>query len=264
MKNHIVVLVLAFGVLLGAPTRDVHTNSQITMTVLYDNSAVVEGTKSDWGFSCVIKGAGETILFDTGTQSDVLIHNSQKLDISLDDIDRVVVSHNHGDHTGGLDAVMERNPGVSVYFPASFPEAFAANVSAKKAIPIRVDDPREICENVYVTGEMGDTIREQSLILNTKDGLVIITGCSHQGIVSILARAKEMFDKEISLVFGGFHLLRHSNDQIEDIIRDFRALGVRQCGATHCSGDEAIALLKRAYGNDFVPMGVGRVVQVSH
>jgi 7,8-dihydropterin-6-yl-methyl-4-(beta-D-ribofuranosyl)aminobenzene 5'-phosphate synthase len=110
---------------------------------------------------------------------------------------------------------------------------------------------------------MGDQIKEQSLILNMSQGLVIVTGCSHQGIVNILKKAKEMFDREILLVFGGFHLMQHSDDQINDIIQSFREIGVQKCGATHCTGDRQITLFQEAYDDDYVPIGTGRIIRIS-
>jgi 7,8-dihydropterin-6-yl-methyl-4-(beta-D-ribofuranosyl)aminobenzene 5'-phosphate synthase len=99
--------------------------------------------------------------------------------------------------------------------------------------------------------------------LNTKNGLVIITGCSHPGIVNIVRRAKDIFSKEVYMVFGGFHLMKHSSDMISDIIDELKNLGVKKCGSTHCSGDEAIQMFKEAFGNNFVQMGSGKVIKIS-
>jgi len=126
-----------------------------------------------------------------------------------------------------------------------------------------VSKPVEICKNVFSTGEMGTQIKEQSLILNTSKGLVVITGCAHPGIVDIVRRAKEMIDKNIYLVFGGFHLMQKSEVEVKNIISQFKDLGVEKVGATHCTGERAIQLFKQAYGDDFVQMGVGRVIKIS-
>ncbi len=237
---------------------------QIVMTILYDNYAATEGVEPDWGFSCLIEGMEKTILFDTGTKSEILFRNADRLKIDLNKADVIVISHNHGDHTGGLAEILDNNPEVSVYFPVSFPKDFSDGIQAKNAEPVRVSEPVEICRDAYLTGEMGDRIKEQSLILDTEKGLVIITGCSHQGIVNILERAKEIHQKDIYLVFGGFHLLRHSDAQISEIIQTFKSLGVKKCGSTHCTGDRATELFKEAYGEDFVTMGAGKVVRISY
>ena len=107
---------------------------------------------------------------------------------------------------------------------------------------------------------MGGDIKEQSLVLRTGDGLVVITGCSHPGIVEILERAQQILDEKIFMVLGGFHLLRHSDEEMVAIIEQFKQLGVEKCGPTHCTGDRQIAAFQDAYGENFVTMGAGRVL----
>jgi 7,8-dihydropterin-6-yl-methyl-4-(beta-D-ribofuranosyl)aminobenzene 5'-phosphate synthase len=234
----------------------------IRFTVLYDNYLYKEGTKPDWGFSCLIEGTEKTILFDTGTQPQILMHNVEVLGVDLKKVDQIVISHDHGDHTGGLPAVLEKNPNVTVFFPISFPGEFGRRVEGLKAKAQSVDKSIEICRNVYLTGEMGDEIKEQSLIIDTAKGLIIVTGCSHQGILNILKRAKEILDKPIYLVFGGFHLGNKSDAEMQEILAGFRKLKVEKCGATHCTGDTQIAMFKKAFGENYVPMGTGRVIEV--
>ncbi len=234
----------------------------VKFTVLYDNYVHREGTKADWGFSCLIEGTEKTILFDTGTKPEILMHNVEALGVDLKKVDLVVLSHAHGDHTGGLPAVLERNPNVEVLFPVSFPPEFWRKVAAAGARPRTVDKPVEICRNVHLTGEMGEAIKEMSLVVHTPGGLVVVTGCSHPGIVDILKRAKEIRNKPIRLVFGGFHLGNTPDAGVRDILAAFRELGVERCGATHCTGDKAIALFKAAYGERYQPIGTGRIIEV--
>jgi 7,8-dihydropterin-6-yl-methyl-4-(beta-D-ribofuranosyl)aminobenzene 5'-phosphate synthase len=234
----------------------------LRFTVLYDNYLHKEGTKSDWGFSCLIEGAEKTILFDTGTQPQILMHNIGVLNIDLSKVSQVVISHNHGDHTGGLSAVLERNPNVTVFFPVSFPPEFGRRVQSLKAKAQSVDKPIEICRNVYTTGEMGDEIKEQSLIIDSPKGLIIVTGCSHPGIVNILKRAQQILDRPIHLVFGGFHLGNTSEAEVQEIIAQFKGLKVEKCGATHCTGDRAIAMFQKAFGENYLPMGTGKIIEV--
>lgn len=246
---------LAFTVIVKAPAYE---EKQIEMTILYDNYRFGEDLKTDWGFSCLIQGTEKTILFDTGTKSDIFFHNIGELDVNLKEIEIVAISHNHGDHTGGLSSFLSANSRVSVYLPASFPEEFFKRLEQKGAKAIRVDKPVELCKNVFSTGEMGVQIKEQALIFNTKKGLIVVTGCAHPGIVDIVKRAKEVVDKKVYLVFGGFHLLNKSENEVNEIIKKFRELGVMKVGATHCTGDRAIELFKEAYGENFVQMGVGK------
>ncbi len=235
----------------------------LKFTIFYDNYLHREGTKPDWGFSCLIEGAEKTILFDTGTQPDILLHNVEELDVDLKKVGLIMISHDHPDHIGGLPAVLEKNHEVSVYMPISFAYEIVRSVETKKAETVSVDEPIELCPNVYSTGEMGVQIKEQSLIINAARGLVIVTGCSHQGIVEILDRAKELFERPIHLVFGGFHLGAKSDTELEMIIRHFKEIGVEKCGATHCTGDRAIELFKKAYGENYVPMGTGKILEIN-
>lgn len=234
----------------------------LKFTILYDNYLYEKGTKPDWGFSCLIEGTDKTILFDTGTQPEILLHNVDYLGVDLKKVERIVISHEHHDHIGGLSKVLDRNHDVSVYLPVSFAYEIVRGVEIKNAEVVSVDEPIEICPDVYSTGEMGVEIKEQSLLINTKKGLIIVTGCSHQGIVNILERAKELFDRPIYLVFGGFHLGGMPDATVEEIIQRFKQLGVEKCGATHCTGDRPIELFKKAFGDNYVPMGTGRVLEI--
>jgi len=234
--------------------------TSIKLTILYDNYVSTPGTISEWGFSCLIEGTEKTILFDTGTKSDILMNNIKILKVDLKKVDQIVLSHQHQDHTGGLWEVLKQNNKVSVYVPKSFTETFCNRVEKNGAKLIKVNQPLEICEDCYLTGEMGTEIKEQSLILDTKRGLVIITGCSHPGIVNILKQAKEIIDKDIYLVTGGFHLLNHSPNEIDEIIRQFKELKIQKVGPTHCTGDNAINLFRKAYEKNFIKIGTGKVI----
>jgi len=265
LRFHLAALILAALGLGGAAVVSAgHPDGAVLkFTVLYDNYVHREGTKADWGFSCLVEGAEKTILFDTGTRPEVLSHNVETLGVDLRKVDLVVLSHAHEDHTGGLPAVLARNSRVEVLFPVSFGADFAARVAKAGAVTRTVDKPVEICRNVFLTGEMGDRIKEMSLVLDTPGGLVVVTGCSHPGIVDILKRAKEIRNKPIRLVFGGFHLGNTPDAEVQTIIAAFQELGVERCGATHCTGDRPIALFKTAFGDRYQPVGTGQVIEVS-
>jgi 7,8-dihydropterin-6-yl-methyl-4-(beta-D-ribofuranosyl)aminobenzene 5'-phosphate synthase len=236
----------------------------VKLTVLSDNYCFAEGTKSEWGYSCLIEGTERTILFDTGTHPEVLQNNLDQLKVDLRKIGQVVISHDHEDHTGGLVTVLAKNHNLSVYLPYSSSYGLLRQAENTGAQVLMSRGPREICRNVFLEEEMatGAWVKEQSLILNTAQGLVIMTGCAHQGIIKVLKKAKEMFDRNIYLVFGGFHLLDKSADEIRTIITQFKELGVQNCGATHCTGPRAIKMFQEAYGDHFFPMGTGRVILI--
>jgi 7,8-dihydropterin-6-yl-methyl-4-(beta-D-ribofuranosyl)aminobenzene 5'-phosphate synthase len=265
MLKKILLIFLLFTILCAFPffsqTRG-DDNGFCSITVLYDNYVSRGGTKADWGFSCLIQGMEKTILFDTGTKPDILLHNMKELKVDENRIDLLVLSHMHTDHTGGIPGFLEKNNHVLVYIPAEWPEHFTARFLDKKVKVERIQGPEEIIKNVHLTGGLGSGIIEQAVVLDTPQGLVIITGCAHPGIVEIVKKAKAMIDKKIYLVLGGFHLLNHSEGQIKQIIDEFKKLGVKKCAATHCTGDPAIRLFQEAYGGDYIPAGTGVVINI--
>ena len=169
------------------------------MRILYDNEAQT-GFKSDWGFSCLIETGDQNLLFDTGCSRDILAFNLQQVHVQSEAIDTIVLSHEHGDHTGGLDAVL--HPGVMVFVPSSFSRSFKRTV-AQVADVVEVTLSREIVPGVYTTGELGAGQKEQSLVLDTSEGMVVVTGCGHPGLEAILAAATT-FGKLYGVI-GGFH-----------------------------------------------------------
>jgi len=240
----------------------------VTITVLYDNYEYKAGLRTDWGFSCLIRGTPKTVLFDTGTNGDLLMENMKKLDVDPGEVDLVVLSHIHADHVGGLPTFLSRNHDVTVYMPWSFPKNIEIRIQQLGAKVIRVMQPAEICPNVYSTGEMGTSIKEQGLIIDTTAGMIIITGCAHPGIAQMVEKANPQADKTVILTMGGFHLIGTSDNGVKKIIEEFRRLNVRNAGPCHCTGDEAIDLFREAYGDNFVKIGVGKTItfpdQTSH
>ena len=103
-------------------------------------------------------------------------------------------------------------------------------------------------------------IKEQSLAINTKKGLVIICGCSHPGIINIIKKFKEILKRDIYMVFGGFHLMNKTEQEVNEIIKQMKELGVQKCGASHCTGVRQIQMFKKKFGDNYVAMGVGRVI----
>jgi 7,8-dihydropterin-6-yl-methyl-4-(beta-D-ribofuranosyl)aminobenzene 5'-phosphate synthase len=234
----------------------------VTITIVYDNNEYDGRLETAWGFSCLVEGPEKTILFDTGGDSATLLRNMRALGIDPRDMDVIIISHVHGDHVGGLAGFLEENHAVTVYLPQSFPGSIKDATRDTGAELVEVDGLVEICEHVHSTGELGGGIKEQSLMIETAQGLVVITGCAHPGIVNIVRRAKELTGGEVYLVLGGFHLGGASEAKIASIVEAFRQLGVQKVAPCHCSGDVARRLFEEAYGEDFVLAGVGSRLEV--
>jgi 7,8-dihydropterin-6-yl-methyl-4-(beta-D-ribofuranosyl)aminobenzene 5'-phosphate synthase len=238
------------------------TQYSLTLTILYDNTVFRDGTTADWGFSCLVEGMEDTILFDTGTQGSILQHNIDQLNVDISTIDQIVLSHHHLDHTGGIGTILNQNSDLTVNVPQSFEPEFINNVSNTGATVATHLASETICGNVCLTGEMGEAIKEQSLIVDTDSGLVVITGCSHPGIVEILQRAQQVRNRPIYLVLGGFHLLAQGRETVEDIIQEFQNMNIKHVAPTHCTGEQQIAAFRAAYGNNFVYAGTGKIIHV--
>jgi 7,8-dihydropterin-6-yl-methyl-4-(beta-D-ribofuranosyl)aminobenzene 5'-phosphate synthase len=150
--------------------------------------------------------------------------------------------------------------GVSptVYVPAAFPASFKADVRARADL-VEVTDPIEILPGIYTTGEVGSGIVEQALVVETGEGLVVVTGCAHPGVVQMVRRAKETVEGEVILVTGGFHLRAASSSRVEEIIADLRDLGVQRVAPCHCTGELARGMFADAFGVECTLAGVGQV-----
>ena len=237
--------------------KDIH------ITVLYDNYAHQEGLETDWGFACLVEGLNKTILFDTGMSGTILLANAKKLNVDLREVDVVIISHDHKDHYGGLDAFLEVNPEVGVYLLEAFDEERSATVRKRGAKTILVKGAIEICRDAWLTGSVGFWIKEQALVIDTALGAVLITGCAHPGIVPMVKKAKTIVPPNVHMVCGGFHMGGKSDAVIRKTLRAFKDLGVNCAGPSHCSGEQTIDLFQQAYGDHFVQLGVGQRLVLS-
>jgi 7,8-dihydropterin-6-yl-methyl-4-(beta-D-ribofuranosyl)aminobenzene 5'-phosphate synthase len=233
-----------------------------TITVVYDNYPYKKGLTTAWGFSCLVRGWDQTILFDTGGDGDVLLANMRGLGIDPQEIEFVVLSHIHGDHVGGLTSLLHQHHEATVVIPPSFPTDFKEEIRRSGALVQEAEGFTELCRDVYATGEMGAWIKEQSLVLRTSQGLIVITGCAHPGVVQIVEAIKAQFKEDILLVMGGFHLSGEGRKEIQGIVDRLRALGVKNVGPCHCSGEMARKLFQETYGSAFVPVGVGMEIRI--
>jgi 7,8-dihydropterin-6-yl-methyl-4-(beta-D-ribofuranosyl)aminobenzene 5'-phosphate synthase len=219
---------------------------KMELMTIYDNYKIRKDLAIGWGFSCLVSIDNKKIVFDVGEEDKKIFSNMKKLKIDIKDIDILIISHRHWDHTGGLKKIKELNPKLKIIMPNEFSE------------------PIEIMKDVYSTGAMKSSIyiKEQVLILNTKKGLVIVAGCAHPGITEIIRKSKEFFKEEIYLVLGGFHLLDMEDTQILKIIKEFRNLEVKNVAPSHCTGERAIRLFREEYQKNFMKNGAGKIINI--
>lgn len=170
----------------------------MNLTIVYDNEIFEDkdGT-ADHGFSCYIETGENTILFDTGTNGKILIDNMKKLSLHPEEIDIILISHEHYDHNGGLPTLLPYLNNATIY------RLEPSNTqSANKEIIVH--EPFQITKQIRSTGRLnGSPVDEQSLLLQTKNGLFVLTGCSHPGVSHILLTAKT-YGNVVGLI-GGFH-----------------------------------------------------------
>jgi 7,8-dihydropterin-6-yl-methyl-4-(beta-D-ribofuranosyl)aminobenzene 5'-phosphate synthase len=230
--------------------------------VVFNNIPYRQALETAWGFACVIQGLQQTILFDTGSNGQILLRNMDRMGLGPKDIDVLVLSHDHHDHTNGLQAFLEINPKVRVYAPTGLAKRLQGRLGPKTQV-FEANAPGKLFASVYTTGSMGQGPEEQALILDLQPGLVIITGCAHPGVVNIVNRAKELLSRKIYLVTGGFHLMGHSRSQVQEIASLLHEQGVEYLAPSHCTGDQAISQLRAAWGPNFLSGGCGARIGIN-
>jgi len=214
------------------------------LTIIYDNEVYKKdiGLKSDWGFSCLIETKDETILFDTGARGEILLDNMEKLRINSEGISKIVISHEHWDHNGGLKALSPLVNEVELY-------RLADKSPSENMHLVSVESSCEITEGIYATGRLkGSPVDEQSLILHGNNGWYVLVGCSHPGVEEILNVAKQ-YGGIVGLV-GGLH--GFNNFSILERL-DF----ICPC---HCTKHKRE--IKELHPQTYTEGGVGRVIEI--
>jgi len=240
----------------------------VTLTVLYNNTARDPALQAAHGLSCLIEGLARTILFDTGGDGDILLDNMKILGKDPATVDVVVLSHAHWDHSGGLFAFLHRaRPGIDAFMPRAVSAGFREHAARLGANVTVVDGPVEIVHGLHSTGQMGGERlpperREQALAFAGEAGTVVLTGCAHPDIVDIVRRAGEVVSGQIDAVLGGFHLKESDAEVAEAVILGLKALGVRRIGPSHCTGDQHRDVFRQTWGANVLAFDVGTVLTV--
>ncbi|MHA1727352.1 MAG: MBL fold metallo-hydrolase [Promethearchaeota archaeon] len=182
-----------------------NNSNSFKIVVVFDNICVKSGYMKGFGFSALVmnKKTKSYLLFDTGGDTQVLLHNLNQFGVSPNQIEKVMISHNHHDHAGGLDGIYSRNKNIHIYVPRNNRESFKRSYSDAKVIG--VSDFTELEKNIYSSGQLGSLMKEQALFLKTQKGeIVILSGCAHPGLEQFIIKAREEF-RNVKAVIGGFH-----------------------------------------------------------
>jgi 7,8-dihydropterin-6-yl-methyl-4-(beta-D-ribofuranosyl)aminobenzene 5'-phosphate synthase len=256
--------------------------------VLVEDSAGRDALIPEHGLAFAVQTGWSLGLFDTG-QTDAIVHNANVLKIDLGRVSWLALSHGHYDHTGGLPAVLRAAPGATVHaHPAVFRPKLAltsegewrdiGSTPAHDALvatgsPIRLTaQPESIGQGITTTGEIPRTIPfeivgsrfhterdgvktpdaipdDQALVLQTSQGVVVLLGCAHAGVVNTLEHVRRLVPTApFQAVIGGMHLNGASEGRITETIAAFRRLDVQEVGVGHCTGEEATAAFQLAFG----------------
>ncbi len=237
--------------------------SNIKISVVYNDVLFDTRLDAEERFSCLIEGMEQTILFDTGygrKANDILLKNMKLMGISPKAVDIIFLSHEH--LTGGLFGFLKQNSNVVVYLLESFHDLYKQEIKKVGAEYKAIKEPANLFGQAHSTGEMESDPNEQSLIIETPEGLVIITGCSHPGIVNVVKKSKELINDNVLLILGGFHLESETEQQIEAIIDELKTLGVKKVAPSACTGKKATDLFRKAWGNNFLEGGLGAIIEI--
>ena len=258
---------------------------QIKITILNDNRPRTPYA-SEHGLSWLVEADDQKILFDTGP-SDIFLRNARKMNLSLDDVDTVVLSHGHYDHGGGLPW-LKRDPKRKLI---CHPEVFAGKfrkgdhlyiglpVTREEALKnfelIESKEPYHVTENILFLGEIprindfesqrtsfekrdgsDDFIQDDSgIAIRTSKGLIVITGCGHAGICNTLSYAlKVTRENRILAAMGGFHL-KYDDEQTRRVVDCFIHMDVQKAFPSHCTELPALVRFYEQYKNGFICSG---------
>jgi len=236
------------------------------ITTIVDNDVWKEGLASSWGLSFYVEAFTDdkkhSVLMDTSGSFQAFFNNASKLGLNLATIEAILISHWHGDHCGALSHVLSLlKPQTPVYVPSE--NSFGVKeIRGAGGVPIICCEPIEFVNGIMSTGEVVGGLSEHSLTINVKGiGLVVLTGCSHPGLVNVLKRAQKVSGVEkIHAVIGGFHLSSISEGlKMGEFLRK---LNVRLVSPCHCTSDDSKQGIAKIMGNRYVKNGSGKAITV--
>ena len=265
----------------------------LTITQLVENTAAGPGLLGEHGNAFFIEADGYCLLFDTG-QGLTLRHNSKQLDVPIKAVESIVLSHGHYDHMGGLAEALDMTAPVDLYL---HPEALSSkfnqngrNIGAPMADATKIRSltrqiihtrkPTEITKGIYVTGEIPRThkieetggsfyldqklthhdslIDDQALYIETYQGVVVLLGCGHSGVINTLEYIHTLSSsRPIHAVIGGMHLLNDTAERLAFTGDALEQFSIPYLAANHCTGLNAICDLKKRFPDSIHASNVG-------
>lgn len=261
---------------------------RINITCICDNNVKLSThLRGEHGISFYIENGKDKVLFDTGQSFAVMSHNSQELGIDLGGVEKIVLSHGHYDHTGGLDRMLDYNIEKVFCHPCCFEEKYKMVDSEPVYIGIPVSresiekrtelilskSRKKICDNILMTGEIqrwsphegvpdvffkkedGKLIKDnilddQSLIVDNGKEAILLLGCNHSGLINTFKGAMEMTSSKITTIAGGTHLVAAGKGRMDATISFLKEYDVMLYGF-HCTGDEASVKLRKGLGDSY-------------
>ena len=243
----------------------------------------------EWGFAALVEADGKKILFDTGARPHTVLENAKELKIDLRDVQDVILSHYHDDHTTGLMTLRrefsKNNPaalsrvhvGKGIFLERRGPQhnpmiAMKKDYEATGGKFIEHDKPEEILPGVWLTGPVprvnaeknypagvevakegqwveDDLPEDQSLVFNTSNGLVLLAGCGHAGIINTLQYARKFIrPAPVNAAIGGFHLYNAKDEQLDWTADKLKEFQIAQILGAHCTGIESVYRLRQRLG----------------
>ncbi|MFI5088437.1 MAG: MBL fold metallo-hydrolase [Terriglobales bacterium] len=295
MHRHISLRALAVIVLLFAGIGAAETPNRVT--ILYDSFGKAPALTLDWGFAALVEYGGKRILFDTGNNASIFEHNVKTLGIDLRNIDFVVISHRHADHTSGITYLLTVNPKVKIYVPdepwglfargvkndfyrkdpslpaemryygGHPPEILEAGTPWPNGNFVPVSSKTEVAPGLFILPGVSTTpgtleLKELSLAIKSPQGVILIVGCSHPGVEHLVQEAS-VIDPHVHILLGGLHQIQKPDPEVERIatvLHDQYKLDFVAPG--HCTGEPEFSALKKAFGDHYVYAGAGTVIEL--
>lgn len=237
-------------------------------TVLVENLTYRTGMLAEHGLAFHIEADGINILYDTG-QTNAFIHNAKELNINLEEVDVVVISHGHYDHIGGINDFLRLNKRAKVFIKRNaFDEKYhgtlryigsAVDCKLAENRLVFIDQKTELTDNLFIITDVpilypdtvnikGFTIKNESkyeqdwfddelfIAVKRPEGITVVSSCSHRGIPNIIEAAQNQLQGKVNRVIGGIHLNNGPQPTIDQVIEYFKGCQLESLHVNHCTG----------------------------